>query len=283
VLDRENLTDRFIKAGRDVAETMVELFSDLPPDHEFFNQFSFISSEDLPDFQALLARYDRADRKGLSAADRNQLLSLPFRLIPARHRLGIVDDEIQAGILAARRRFREDLPEELRQSVAFFHADEYNAAATLQDNILFGKIAYGRPKAERKIGKAVAQILEERGLTGALLEIGLEASAGVSGGRLTAAQRQKLGLARVLLRDPDVLVLNEAAAALDFDTVGPMVETIRTQFKDRTLSWTLSRAEWARQFEQVAVVENARIVESGPVSDVDVEGSRFRYFAGTPS
>ena len=63
VLDRENLTDRFIKAGRDVAETMVELFSDLPPDHEFFNQFSFISSEDLPDFQALLARYDRADRK----------------------------------------------------------------------------------------------------------------------------------------------------------------------------------------------------------------------------
>ena len=133
-------------------------------------------------------------------------------------------------------------------------------------------------RRKRKIGKAVAQILEERGLTGALLEIGLEASAGVSGGRLTAAQRQKLGLARVLLRDPDVLVLNEATAALDFDTVGPMVETIRTQFKDRTLIWTLSRAEWARQFDQVAVVENARIVESGPISDVDVEGSRFRYF-----
>lgn len=283
ILDRENLTDRFIKAGRDVAETMVELFSDLPPDHEFFSQYSFISSDDLPEFRALLARYDRADRKGLTDADRNRLLSLPFRLIPARHRLGIIDDGMKEAILAARRRFREDLPEELRGAVAFFHADEYNAAATLQDNILFGKIAYGRPKAERKIGKAVAHILEERGLTGVLLEIGLDATTGVSGGRLTAAQRQKLGLGRVLLRDPDILVLNEAAAALDFDTVGPIVDMIRHQFQHKTLFWTLSRAEWARDFDYALVIENARIVESGPVGEIDKEDSRFRYFAGAPA
>jgi len=281
LLDREGLTDEFIKAGRDVAETMVELFSDLPPDHEFFSQYSFISSEDLPEFQSLLARYDRADRKGLSDADRNRLLSLPFRLIPARHRLGIIDDDMKQKILSARARFREDLPEELKESVAFFQSDAYNAAATLQDNILFGKIAYGRPKAERKIGKAVAQILEEKDLTHVMLEIGLEATAGVSGGRLTAAQRQKLGLARVMLRNPDILVLNEAAAAIDFDAVEPLIERIRERFREKTLIWTLSRAEYARRFDRALVVENGRIVEAGPIADLDRQGSRFRYFVGT--
>ena len=283
VLDKEELTDVFIAAGKEVAATMVELFSDLPPDHEFFNQFSFINSEDLPEFTTLISRYERSNGKNLSDDDRKRLLSLPFRLITARHRLGIIDDDLKQRILAARKRFREELPEHLAESVAFFQSDAYNAAACLQDNILFGKIAYGRPKAERKIGKAIAQILKDRGLIEVLLEIGLDASAGVAGGRLNPAQRQKLAIARVLLRDPDMLILNQAAAALDPDAVAPVVNAIREQFAEKTVLWTLSRAEHARSFNQVIVVENGRVVESGSVADVDKPGSRFQYYAGIPA
>ena len=51
VLDRAGLTDDFVTIGLRVAETMVELFADLPPDHEFFQQYSFISAEELPDYR----------------------------------------------------------------------------------------------------------------------------------------------------------------------------------------------------------------------------------------
>ena len=51
VLDKVGLTETFLEIGAKVAETMIELFADLPPGHEFFEQFSFISSDELPDFQ----------------------------------------------------------------------------------------------------------------------------------------------------------------------------------------------------------------------------------------
>ena len=63
VLDETGLTDELVEVGCEVAETMIELFADLPPDHEFFEQFSFIAPDDLPDFQALIAR-GRSGRRG---------------------------------------------------------------------------------------------------------------------------------------------------------------------------------------------------------------------------
>src|SRR5690606_10056608 len=87
VLDEVGLRRRFLEIGREVASTMVELFADLPPDHEFFQQFSFISSDDLPEYKDLLVRAkpDALDR--LAEADRVRLMSLPFKLVLARHRL----------------------------------------------------------------------------------------------------------------------------------------------------------------------------------------------------
>ena len=63
VLDKVGLTDDLVEAGREVAATMVEIFADLPPDHEFFEQFSFISADDLPEFAAILARDRRRRRR----------------------------------------------------------------------------------------------------------------------------------------------------------------------------------------------------------------------------
>ena len=67
VLTKVGLTDDLVEAGREVAETMVELFADLPPDHAFFEQFSFISANDLPEFAAILGR-GRQGRDGGSRA-----------------------------------------------------------------------------------------------------------------------------------------------------------------------------------------------------------------------
>ena len=71
------------------------------------------------------------------------VLSLPFRIVPARHRLDVISDDMKLRVLKARRAFADGLPEALADSVEFFDAGRYNAAATLQDNILFGKLAYG--------------------------------------------------------------------------------------------------------------------------------------------
>ncbi|MBV5336058.1 ATP-binding cassette domain-containing protein, partial [bacterium] len=87
--------------------------------------------------------------------------------------------------------------------------------ASIQDNILFGKPAYGQPQAEARIDALMRDIVAGLDLRDMVVETGLDESAGVNGGRLTTAQRQKIALARALVKDPDLLVLDDAANALD--------------------------------------------------------------------
>ena len=78
---------------------MIELFADLPPEHELFQRFSFISADDLPEYQVLVTHTDKEKLDELGEEDRTRLMSLPFKLIPARHRLGLIDEAMQAKIL----------------------------------------------------------------------------------------------------------------------------------------------------------------------------------------
>jgi putative ABC transport system ATP-binding protein len=281
LLEKTGLAEIFVRIGRDVASTMVELFADLPPDHEFFTQYAFISSEDLPDFQILVGRAERLGLDGMAAEDRDRFLSLPFKLIPARHRLGLIDDEVRERILEARKVFASDLPEDLRGSVEFFSADRYNAAASLQDNILFGKVAYGQADASSKVGEALAEVIEAEDLRGAVIEVGLEFEVGVGGSRLSAGQRQKVGIARTLLRRPDVLIFNEATAALDSGSQARVIANIFKEVEGRGMIWALQRASLAERFDRVMVMRGGRIVESGGFAELsDKDDSALKSLLG---
>ncbi|HEV2189110.1 MAG TPA: ABC transporter ATP-binding protein, partial [Stellaceae bacterium] len=174
VLDKVGLTEDLIEAGREVAATMTEIFADLPPDHEFFEQFSFINADDLPEFATILSAIDGSGIAALSEEQRHKLLSLPFKLIAARHRLDVLDERMQERLLEARRVFRTDLPAEASHQVAFFDPAEYNAAASLQDNILFGKIAYGESDAMERVPAVLGEVLDELKLRPAVINVGLD-------------------------------------------------------------------------------------------------------------
>ncbi|WP_028466157.1 ABC transporter transmembrane domain-containing protein [Nisaea denitrificans] len=276
ILDKVGLTEDFIRIGRDVATTMVELFKDLPPDHEFFAQYAFISADDLPDFQTLLQRADRVGLEGMEPADRNRFLELPFKLIPARHRLGMIEDDQQTRILEARKAFREGLPEEQRSALEFFSVDQFNLAASVQDNILFGKIAYGQADAGNRVGAVLAEVIESEGLRDTVILIGLGAEAGIAGSRLTAPQRQKVAIARMLLRRPDILILNEAVSTLDSGVQGPTIARILNEAADRTVILIAHRARLAQPFDRVLVMRGGRVIEDGSFDTLDKEGTALR-------
>ncbi len=275
VLDKVGLRDRLLDIGQQVAATMVEIFADLPPGHEFFEQYSFISSEDLPEFQALLARADRETLTGLSDEDRVKLLSLPFKIIPAQHRLGLIDDEIQGKLLEARQVFAEDLPASLKGAVEFFDADKYNAAASLQDNILFGKLAYGQAEASQSVGALITDTLDQLGLRGSVLAAGLEFNVGVGGSRLSTVQRQKLAIGRALLRNPDLLILNEATSVLDPATQSEFVSRVLAHRKGRAVIWMLNRPGLAEHFDRVIVMRDGRSTENGAFAELNSNGGVF--------
>ena len=272
-LRKSELVDDLVTAGRSVAETMIEIFADLPPGHEFFEQYSFISSDELPEFRTLLSRTDRRSHDEMSEEDRVALMSLPFKVIVAQHRLGIVTEELQQKILTARDRFAADLPSELSGAVEFFDSETYNAAAPLQDNILFGKLAYGQAEGPRRVGALIAETLDDLHLRGSVMEAGLEFQVGVGGGRLSTVQRQKMSLARALLKRPDLLIANEATSAMDPSVQDRIVETVLKMREGKGVIWIVNRVPMAAKFETVVVFAEGGVAEQGRYDDLNRDGT----------
>jgi len=263
VLDQTGLTGELLQVGYQIGSTMIELFADLPPDHEYFRQFSFIEADALPDYKALIGRAEMGSLEQLSEADRRLLLDLPFKLIPARHRLGLIDDSLRAKLLEARRLFRETLPEELRARIEFFDPSNWNHSATIQDNLLFGKIVYGQAQAGEKIAAFISDMLQEMSLTERVIDVGMRTPCGTSGGRLSAPQRQKLAIARAIMKRPQIIMLADATGALDNSEARLVRDAVLRHFEGRTVIWAPRDSGWAEVFDHVIVMDRGRILESG--------------------
>ncbi len=267
-LERNGLMDELVRVGYRLAETMVELFADLPPEHEYFRQFSFIDPEQLPGYRALIQKIDPDHPEAMSEEDKQRLLLLAFRLVPARHRLGLLTDELQRRIVQARHWFRDHLPPELAGSISFFDRDRYNDALSIQENIIFGKIAYGQPQAAERIAELIGAILQELDLTKAVSEVGLGFECGAGGSRLGLSQRQKLVIARELMKRPAMLIMHSATDSLDGHEQTAVRDAVLREFRGRTVLWVINQHDWAVHFEKVLVLEKGRVAAFGSFDQV---------------
>ena len=188
-----------------------------------------------------------------------------FKLVPARHRLGLITPELMDRVLTARRHFREHLPEAYAGSIAFFDPATYNEAITIQENVIFGKIAYGQAQAPQAIAGLLAELLAELGLRTGVMAVGLDSPVGIGGGRLSVAQRQKLGLARAIVKRPDMLVLYDPLGPLDLKEQMELRDALLDEIGERTVIWALQHDEWASAFDQVIELSEGRLVHQGPV------------------
>ena len=229
VLEDVGLMDDFVDIGRQVARVMVDLFADVAPGSELFEQFGFISAEDLPEFRGLLARTEPEPVSGLDDEDRTRFLSLTFRLVPARHRLGFIDEPMQKRLLLARRRFSEGFGAG-ETPIEFFDAERFNASVSILDNILFGRLAYGRQRSASRINEMIGEVVNALGLRGPIAECGLDHPVGIAGSRLSSVQRQKLAIARAVLKRPDVLVVDRATAPLDASSQTRILDNLLKEF-----------------------------------------------------
>ena len=108
LLREVGLLDDLYAAGAKVAALMVEMFADVAPDSDLFEQYSFISADDLPEFRGAGTKIDKGKLAAISDDDKARLLALTFRMVASRHRLGVIDEGGDAQrIVAARARFSE--------------------------------------------------------------------------------------------------------------------------------------------------------------------------------
>jgi putative ABC transport system ATP-binding protein len=231
-------------------------------------------------YRELIQRDAKTAVRSIATGDRMRFVALTFPYIEARHRLDLIDPAMEDRLLAARRGFAATLPKELAKSIEFYAPESYNTQASVQDNILFGRLVYGQAQAAQKVGRLVADVIDGLGLRPRVIEVGLDYNVGAGGRRLSAAQRQKAALVRALVKRPQLLILNNALAVFDDQTQRRLVKRMREIMAGRGLIVITDNAGLARMFDRVVVMKEGRIVEQGSLGELDRDGSKFRELAG---
>lgn len=261
VIDTVGLKAEFLEKGRRLASLMIEIFRNLEPGHEFFERFSFIHSEDLPMFEKMLRRIEAGGVEHLTAVERARLMELPFKLIAAQHAVGLIDGAFQAKILAARETFARNLPSRLRDAVQFFDIDSYNAAARVIDNVLFGKITLTKAVNASFLNSLVSDVITECGLYASIIELGLETDIGIGGAKLTASQRQRLAIARCLIKRPDMLIINGALSALEPALQDRVFAATRDEMTGHSFVLLEATPAHSKGMSRVFVIEGGKVID----------------------
>ena len=161
-----------------------------------------------------------------------------------------------------------DLAEvDLRRAVAMVTQETFMFSGSVAENI-----AFGRPDATRAEIEAAGRAVGVD-LVVSHLRNGYDESVGKNGARLSAGQRQLIALARAMLADPAVLILDEASSSLDAPTERLVQNALRTLLANRTALIIAHRLSTVSIADRVLVMAGGKIIEDGAPADLLASGS----------
>lgn len=153
---------------------------------------------------------------------------------------------------------REVRLRELRRCVGIVTQQTILFDDTVLSNVRYGSIGATREEAIAAAKKAHAhRFIEEK------LENGYETVVGPGGNRLSGGQRQRIALARAILRDPDILVLDEATSQIDIESEQLIHKALESFVRDRTAIIITHRLSTLQLADRILVMEAGRIVDLG--------------------
>lgn len=164
-----------------------------------------------------------------------------------------------------------ELPQSfIRNSIGFILQD-----ALLFDDTIMNNIRYGKQEASEE---EAIEICKRIGLHEAIIKMngGYNAKVGEGGLLLSNGQKQLIAFARVMLKNPDIIILDEATSNIDSKTEQLIQECINTQFKNKTCIFIAHRLSTIKDVDNIIYLEKGKVVEQG--NHVELMNKQGKYY-----
>ncbi|WP_437205745.1 ABC transporter ATP-binding protein [Planctomicrobium sp. SH664] len=163
--------------------------------------------------------------------------------------------------------------EELRRNIGLVFQESFLFSHTIGANI-----AFGRPDATADDIQRAASIAAAHGFISEMSE-GYETLVGEHGANLSGGQRQRLAIARALLLDPPILLLDDATASLDPETEHEIEQAVQQAMQGRTTLVISNRIATLRRADRILVLEGGRITAAGTHVELLRDSEYYRFLA----
>ncbi|MEG0437903.1 MAG: ABC transporter transmembrane domain-containing protein [Solibacillus sp.] len=147
--------------------------------------------------------------------------------------------------------------EQILDWIGYVPQDHTLFSRTIRENILFGK----EDATSEEINEAIRLADFEKDLTN--LPMGIETLVGEKGVSLSGGQKQRVSIARALIKDPEILILDDSLSAVDAKTESKIIENIQTERAGKTTIISTHRLSGIQHADEVIVLDDGMIVERG--------------------
>lgn len=162
---------------------------------------------------------------------------------------------------------------DLREHIGLVTQENQVFHDTIWDNIRYSKLESTPEEINQAIRIAGLNGFIEKAEDGALTLIGDR------GNTLSAGQRQRIAIARAILKDSDILILDEATSALDSESEGEIITNLQDLYEDKTLIVISHRLSTIQQVDEVICLDEGRVMERGPHEELlEKKGHYWRLF-----
>jgi len=261
-LDDCNLKLPLLETGFELLTQTVDILGDVPREKVFFTQTPIEPHE----YEAYLELADILKKVSITRLEpeyNRLLLHLSFRFVPALHKIIVLQPLLEKLILNGRQAFRDWCSDVSPGAVAFYKDSEYIQSQSILNNMFYGSLTTDSPNVQDRVDQCIVYLLIEEDLLEEVAAIGMEFDVGSSGDNLSGGQQQKLAIARVLLKQPNLLIMDEATSALDNKSQTRIQKLVENWKGSCTVISVIHRLDMLPSFDKVAVMRNGKIIEWG--------------------